>query len=60
MASWGWFDLVFVAVKRLVIMMALFQFSRPFLLLLPISLETFLVLHFSASSTGLEVSLINA
>ena len=60
MASRGWFDLGFVAVKRLVIMMALFRFSYPFRLLLPISLETFLVSHFSASSMSLEVSFINA
>ena len=58
-ANWGWFDLSFVAVKRLVIMMELFRFLRPFRLLLPISLETFLVSHFSASFAGLEVSLIS-
>ena len=50
----------FVAVKRLVIMMTLFRFLRPFRLLLPISLETLLVSHFSSSSAGLEVSLISA
>ena len=50
----------FVVVKRLVIMMALFRFSSSFRLLLLISLETFLVLHFSTSSAGLEVSLISA
>ena len=60
MASRGWFDLGFVFVKRLVIMMALFQFSRTFHLLLPISLETFLVSYFFASSAGLEVSFISA
>ena len=64
MASRGWFDLVFVAVKHLVIIMGLFQFSRPFQPLLPISLKTFLVSHSSvletASSVGLEVSLISA
>ena len=56
----GWFDMSFVAVKRLMIMMALFSFSRPFRLLLLIPLETFLVSPFSTSSTGLEASLINA
>ena len=60
MATRGWFDLGFVAVKRLGIMMALFQFSRLFRLLLPVSLEIFLVSHFSTSSAGLEVSLISA
>ena len=60
MASRGWFDLSFVTVKRLVIMMAFFRFSRPFRLSFLISLETFLVLHFSTSSAGLEVSLISA
>ena len=59
-ASRGWFDLGFVAVKRLVIMMALFRFSRLFRLLLLISLETFLVSPFSTSSAGLEASLISA
>ena len=60
MASRGWFDLSFVTVKRIVIMMALFRFLRPFRLSFLISLETFLVLHFSTSSAGLEVSLISA
>ena len=59
MASRGWFDLGFVAVKRLVIMMALFRFLRPFRLSLPISLETFFTLHFFSSSAGLEASLIS-
>ena len=58
MASRGWFNLGFVANKHLVIMMAIFRFSRPFRMLLLISLETFLVSHFSTSSAGLEVSLI--
>ena len=56
----GWFDLGFVAVKRLVIMMTLFRFSRPFRLLFLISLETFLVSPFSTSFAGLETSLIIA
>ena len=56
----GWFDLGFVVVKRLVIMMALFRFSSPFRLLLLISLKTFLVSPFSTSSVGLEASLISA
>ena len=60
MAYRGWFDLSFVAVKRLMVMMALFRFSRPFGQLLLLSLETFLVSHFSSSSVGLEVSLISA
>ena len=60
MAYRGWFDLSFVVVKRLVVMMALFQFSRPFGQLFLLPLETFLVSHFSASSVGLEVSLISA
>ena len=55
----GWFDLGFVAVKRLTTIMALFRFSRPFRLLLLISLETFLVSPFSTSSTGLKASLIS-
>ena len=59
-ASRGWFDPSYIAVKRLVIMMALFRFSRPFRLLLLISLETFIVSHFSTSSAGLDVSLISA
>ena len=53
----GWFDLGFVAVKRLMIMMALVRFSCPFQLLLLIPLETFLVSPFSTSSAGLEASL---
>ena len=60
MASPRWFDLSFVAIKRLVMMMALFRFLCQFQLLLLISLETFIVSHFSTSSTGLEVSLIGA
>ena len=60
MAIQGWFDMGFVVVKCLVIMMALFQFSRPFRLLLLMPLETFLVSPFSTSSTGLEVSPISA
>ena len=60
MAIRGWFDLGFVTVKRLVIMMALFRFSRPFRLLLLISLETFLVLPFFTSFVGLVASLISA
>ena len=60
MAYRGWFDLGFVAVKRLVIMMVLFRFSCPFGRLLLMPLETFIVSHFSISSTSLEVSLIGA
>ena len=60
MACRGWFDLSFVAVKRLVIMMALLLFSHPFGQLLLLHLETFLVSNFSTSSGGLEVSLISA
>ena len=64
MASGGRFDLGFVAVKRLVIMMALFRFSRSFRMLLLISLETFLVSHSSVLKTtsfvSLEVSLISS
>ena len=59
MACRGWFDMSFVVVKRLVIMMALFRFSRLFRLLLLMPLETFLVSHFSTSSMVLEVSLIS-
>ena len=55
----GWFDLSFVAAKSLVIMMALFRFLRLFGLSLLMPLETFLVSHFSTSSTVLEVSLIS-
>ena len=60
MASRGWFDMSFVAVKCLVIMMALFRFLCPFRLLLLISLERFFVSHFSTSFVGLEMSLISA
>ena len=49
----------FVAVKRLVIMMALFLFSSLFGLSLLMPLEAFLVSHFSTSSAVLEVSLIS-
>ena len=48
----------FVAVKHLVIMMALFRFSL-FGLSLLMTLETFLVSHFSTSSAVLEISLIS-
>ena len=58
MACRGWFDLSFVVVKRLVIMMALFLFSCIFGLSLLMPLETFLVSHFSTSSVVLEVYLI--
>ena len=60
MARRGWFDMVFVVVKHLVIMMALFRFSCLFQFLLLISLKTFLVSPFSTSSMGLEASLISA
>ena len=60
MAIRGWFDLGFVTVKCLEIMMALFRFSRPYRLFLLIPLETFLVSPFSTSSTGLGASLISA
>ena len=60
LASRGWFDVSFVTVKRLMIMMALFRFLCPFRLLLLISFETFLVSYLSTSSAGLEVSLISA
>ena len=59
MACRGWFDLSFVAVKRLVIMMVLFQFLRLFGLFLLMPLETFLVSYFSTSFAVLEVSLIS-
>ena len=59
MACRGWFDLSFVAAKRLVIMMVLFRFSRLFGLSLLLPLETFLVSHFSTSSVVLEISLIS-
>ena len=59
MACRGWFYLSFFTVKRLVIMMALFRFSRLFGLSLLMPLETFLVSHFSTSSAVLEVSLIS-
>ena len=50
----------FVAVKHLMIMMALFRFSHPFGQLLLMPLETFLVSHFSTSSASLEASLISS
>ena len=59
MACRGGFDLSFVAVKRLVIMMALFKFLHLFGLSLLMPLETFLIQHFSTSSVVLEVSLIS-